>query len=164
MIIMQQFQIVSFGVDINASRMARLTEYNFDLCLLICEEVANGDNIMRILEKNNNYPSWSTFRRWKRDNEELRTLYINSQQDKAEALEKEMDDYRDMLISKEIDPSTYNTLVQTLKWKMAKFYPKVFGEKTDITSGGEKIQSAPTSIQVEIVKANETTSDSSISE
>ena len=161
---MQQFQIVSFGVDINASRMARLTEYNFDLCLLICEEVANGDNIMRILEKNNNYPSWSTFRRWKRDNEELRTLYINSQQDKAEALEKEMDDYRDMLISKEIDPSTYNTLVQTLKWKMAKFYPKVFGEKTDITSGGEKIQSAPTSIQVEIVKANETTSDSSISE
>jgi hypothetical protein len=119
---------------------------------------------MRILEKNNNYPSWSTFRRWKRDNEELRTLYINSQQDKAEALEKEMDDYRDMLISKEIDPSTYNTLVQTLKWKMAKFYPKVFGEKTDITSGGEKIQSAPTSIQVEIVKANETTSDSSISE
>jgi hypothetical protein len=164
MIIMQQFQIVSFGVDINANRMARLTEYNFDLCLLICEEVANGDNIMRILEKNNNYPSWSTFRRWKRDNEELRTLYINSQQDKAEALEKEMDDYRDMLISKEIDPSTYNTLVQTLKWKMAKFYPKVFGEKTDITSGGEKIQSAPTSIQVEIVKANETTSDSSISE
>ncbi len=161
---MQQFQIVSFGVDINANRMARLTEYNFDLCLLICEEVANGDNIMRILEKNNNYPSWSTFRRWKRDNEELRTLYINSQQDKAEALEKEMDDYRDMLISKEIDPSTYNTLVQTLKWKMAKFYPKVFGEKTDITSGGEKIQSAPTSIQVEIVKANETTSDSSISE
>jgi hypothetical protein len=144
--------------------MARLTEYNFDLCLLICEEVANGDNIMRILEKNNDYPSWSTFRRWKRDNEELRTLYINSQQDKAEALEKEMDDYRDMLISKEIDPSTYNTLVQTLKWKMAKFYPKVFGEKTDITSGGEKIQSAPTSIQVEIVKANETTSDSSISE
>jgi hypothetical protein len=56
-------------------------------------------------------------------------LYINSQQDKAEALEKEMDDYRDMLIAKEIDASTYNTLVQTLKWKMAKFYPKVFGEK-----------------------------------
>ena len=57
-------------------------------------------------------------------------MYINAQQDKAEALEKEMDDYRDMLVSKEIDASTYNTLVQTLKWKMAKFYPKVFGDKT----------------------------------
>jgi hypothetical protein len=133
--------------------MARLTEYNFILCIEICEEVAQGNNIMRILDKNNNYPSWSTFRRWKRDNEELRTLYINSQQDKAEALEKEMDDYRDMLIAKEIDASTYNTLVQTLKWKMAKFYPKVFGDKTDVTSGGEKIQN--TTLQIEIIKPSE---------
>jgi L-rhamnose isomerase len=121
--------------------MARLSEYNFEICLDICEEVALGDNIMTILEKNTNYPSWSTFRRWKRDNEELRTLYINSQQDKAEALEKEMDDYRSMLLAKEIDPATYNTLVQTLKWKMAKFYPKVFGDKIDHTTAGEKITS-----------------------
>lgn len=110
--------------------MARLTEYNFELCKEICEEIALGSNIMTILQNNDSYPSWSTFRRWKRDNEELRTLYINSQQDKAEALEKEMDDYRNMLLTKEIDASTYNTLVQTLKWKMAKFYPKVFGDKT----------------------------------
>ena len=37
-----------------------------------------------------------------------------------------------MLISKEIDASTYNTLVQTLKWKMAKFYPKMFGDKIEV--------------------------------
>jgi hypothetical protein len=123
--------------------MARLTEYNFELCIEICEEVAAGSNIMTILENNSNYPSWSTFRRWKRDNEELRTLYINSQQDKAEALEKEMDDYRAMLLAKEIDPSTYNTLVQTLKWKMAKFYPKVFGDKLDITSDNKPISKPP---------------------
>jgi hypothetical protein len=36
--------------------------------------------------------------------------------------------------------------------------------KTDITSGGEKIQSSPTAIQVEIVRSNETTSDTGISE
>lgn len=109
--------------------MARLTEYNYDICLEICEEVADGGNIMKILESNDKYPVWSTFRRWKRDNEELRTLYVNSQQDKAEALEAEMDDYRDMLVNKQIDASTYNTLVQTLKWKMGKFYPKMFGDK-----------------------------------
>lgn len=164
MIIMHQFQIVSFGVDINANRMARLTEYNYDLCVDICNELANGQNIKRILDSNNSYPDWTTFRRWKQNNQELRTLYINSQQDKAIALENELDDLRDLITAKEIDASTYNVLAQTIKWKMAKFYPKVFGEKTDITSGGEKIQSAPTSIQVEIVKANETTSDSSISE
>ena len=109
--------------------MARLTEYNFDLCIEICNELADGQNIKRILNSNDKYPDWTTFRRWKQNNEELRTLYINSQQDKAIALENELDDLRDMLMAKEIDPSTYNTLAQTLKWKMAKFYPKVFGEK-----------------------------------
>ena len=118
----------------------RPSDYNYNLCVEICEKVADGDNIMSILNKNSEFPSWSTFRRWKRDNEELRTLYINAQQDKAEALEKEIDDYRAMLLAKEIDPATYNTLVQTLKWKMAKFYPKVFGDKVDVTSQGEKIQ------------------------
>ncbi len=130
--------------------MARLSEYDFDLCVEICNELADGQNIKRILDSNDRYPDWTTFRRWKQNNEELRTLYINSQQDKAIALENELDDLRDLLSSKEIDASTYNVLAQTVKWKMAKFYPKVFGDKTDITTGGEKIQS--NDIKIEIVK------------
>ena len=123
--------------------MARPSEYDFNLCVEICELIAKGQNIINALESDAKYPSWPTFRRWKRENEELRTLYINSQQDKAEALEKEMDDYRSMLLAKEIDASTYNTLVQTLKWKMAKFYPKVFGEKLDVTSDNKPISNPP---------------------
>ena len=126
--------------------MARLTEYNYDLCVEICNELANGQNIKRILDSNDNYPDWTTFRRWKQNNEELRTLYISSQQDKAVALENELDDLRDMLTVKEIDSSTYNVLAQTLKWKMAKFYPKVFGDKVDVTSGDKPIQVAPPQI------------------
>ena len=121
--------------------MARPSEYNYDLCLEICEEVAEGHNIMDVLKNNDKYPAWSTFRRWKRDNDELRTLYVNSVQDKAEALEFELDEYRDMLLNKEIDASTYNTLAQTIKWKMAKFYPKMFGDnkQLDVTTDGEKL-------------------------
>jgi hypothetical protein len=126
--------------------MARPSEYDYELCELICEEIAQGKNITEVL-KDPRFPAWSTFRRWKRNNEELRTLYVNSQQDKAEALESEIDDLRDMLLAKEIDPATYNTLVQTLKWKMAKYYPKVFGDNktvsTDITTNGESIQQTP---------------------
>lgn len=121
--------------------MARPSEYNFELCIEICEEIAKGQNIIRVLDSNDSYPSWPTFRRWKNNNEELRTLYINSQQDKAIALENELDDYRDMLLSKEIDASVYNTLCQTIKWKMAKFYPKVFSDKIDVTSDNKPIQS-----------------------
>lgn len=121
--------------------MARLSEYDFELCKEICEQVAGGLNIKDALKKNDKYPSWPTFRRWKIENSELLTLYVNSLRDKAVALESEMDEYRDMLLDGEIDASTYNTLVQTLKWKMAKFYPKMFGDKqqVDVTSDGEKI-------------------------
>jgi len=117
--------------------MARKSKYDFEMCVEICNELANGQNIKRILDSNERYPDWTTFRRWKQNNEELRTLYINSQQDKAIALENELDDFRDMLTTKEIDSSTYNVLAQTIKWKMAKFYPKVFGDKTILSGDAE---------------------------
>jgi len=112
--------------------MARLSEYNFELCKTICHEVVNGANIKTVLKSKEEYPTFQTWCNWKRDKSELFDLYIKSIQDKAEALEEEMDMYRDMLLAKQIDPSTYNTLVQTLKWKMAKFYPKMFGEKNEV--------------------------------
>lgn len=131
--------------------MARLTEYDYDLCIEICDKLADGDNIKRILNSDSNYPNWTTFRRWKQLNSELSTLYINSQQDKAIALENELDDLRDMLLSKEIDTSTYNTLAQTIKWKMAKFYPKVYGDKIQQEHSGEIKGNTPSSIVVEII-------------
>ena len=123
--------------------MARPSEYNFELCNIICDEIANGKNIIAVLENNKDFPSWPTFRRWKNENEELRTLYVNSQQDKGIALENEIDDVMISLKAGKIDASTANVLIQTLKWKMAKFYPKVFGDKLDIdhkTNGKDIVQ------------------------
>ena len=111
--------------------MARLSEYDFKVCELICDEIADGKNIIDVLKSNDTFPTWSTFRRWKNEHEELRTLYVNSQQDKATALENEIDEISKDLRMGIIEASTANVLIQTLKWKMAKFYPKVFGEKQE---------------------------------
>ena len=112
--------------------MARPSEYNFKLCEEICDEIANGKNIIKILESKEEYPSWPTFRRWKNEHDELRTLYVNSQQDKGIALENEIDDTMQLVKEGTIDASTANVLIQTLKWKMAKFYPKMFGDKIEV--------------------------------
>ena len=133
--------------------MARLNTYNYQICVEICNEVVQGKNIKDVLNSKENYPTFQTWCNWKRDNAELFDLYIKSMQDKAEALEQEMDLYRDMLLAKEIDPATYNTLVQTLKWKMAKFYPKLFGEKQEI----EVVTKPETIFKLEIINANTTT-------
>jgi hypothetical protein len=50
-----------------------------------------------------------------------------------------------MLLANEIDSSTYNVLVQTIKWKMAKFYPKVFGDnkQVDLLNNGGTFEERP---------------------
>jgi hypothetical protein len=123
--------------------MARPSEYNFELCKEICELIADGGYIIQVLESNEKYPSWSTFRHWKRDNEELKTLYVNAQQDKTEALINNIVKVQQMALRGEIDASTANVVMQTDKWLSSKFYPKMFGDRTDITSNGETIKTPP---------------------
>jgi len=135
--------------------MARPSEYNFELCEEICNEVANGKNIKKVLSSKDEYPDFSTWCRWKRNNEELCNLYVNSIQDKADSVDEQIDEIWQGCKEGLYDASTANVLIQTLKWKAGKYYPKMFGDRTDLTSGGEKIQSIPTSIQVEITKPNE---------
>ena len=112
--------------------MPRPPEYNFQICEEVCELVAAGMNVIAALNSNDAYPSWPTFRRWKNDHEELNTLYIKAIQDKAEAVALEIDNICQDLKNKIYDPATANVLIQTLKWKAAKFYPKMYGDKTTI--------------------------------
>jgi len=135
--------------------MARPSEYNFEMCQTICEEVANGFNIKTVLKSKTEYPDFSTWCRWKRNNEELRNLYVNAMQDKAESEMEEIDYIRDQLKAGNIEPSAANVLIQTGKWLSSKFYPKMYGDKLDMTTGGEKIQSSAPNIKVTIVKALE---------
>ena len=135
--------------------MARLSEYDFEMCKTICSEVAEGYNIKTILRSKPEYPTFQTWCNWKREHQELFDLYVKAMQDIAESEIEEIDNVYDMLKSGEIEPSVANVLIQTKKWTASKFYPKMFGDKTDITSGGEKIQSAPTTIQVEITRPDE---------
>jgi hypothetical protein len=119
----------------------RPSEYNFELCAEICEHVASGMSIRKALEQSNQYPTWETFRKWRRDNEELMALYTWARQDKSESVEFQYDNTIAKLENGEIDPMTARVILDALKWKMAKYYPKMFGDKTavDLTSGGDKI-------------------------
>lgn len=121
--------------------MARISEYDYKLCIEICDLIANGSHIIDALNSNDNYPSWSTFRRWKRDNDELQTLYTRSIQDKSEMVIFEINQTMTDLKDKTIDASQARVLIDTYKWLASKYYPKMFGDKLDLTSKDEKIES-----------------------
>lgn len=122
---------------LNEITMARPSEYNFKICEEICAEVANGFNIKTVLKSKDEYPTFQTWCNWKREHKELFDLYIKSIQDKADSVEEELETIYDMLKAKEIDPASANVLIQTLKWKASKYYPKMFGDKIQQEHSGE---------------------------
>lgn len=117
----------------------RPNTYDFNLCIEICAGVANGLNIKTVLASKPEYPTFQTWCNWKRDHNELFDLYIKSIHDKAESVDEDIDSI--MIDAREgrMEASIANVLIQTLKWKAAKYYPKMFGEKTDITTNGKDL-------------------------
>ena len=111
--------------------MARPSEYNFEMCIEICKEVADGLNIKKVLASKKEYPDFSTWCRWKREHDELNNLYVRSINDKAESIDDEIDNIMAEVRAGELDFVAGRLLIDTLKWKAAKYYPKMFGEKIE---------------------------------
>jgi len=117
--------------------MARPSKYNFDMCKDICKEIANGANIKTVLASKSEYPDFSTWCRWKRENNELYNLYTKSIQDKADSVDAQLDEIWEGCRLGKYDPSTARVLIDTLKWKAAKYYPKMYGDKVQQEHSGE---------------------------
>lgn len=45
--------------------------------------------------------------------------------------------------------------IDAKKWELGKLKPKKYGDKLDVTSDGEKLQSAPSAINVRIIENND---------
>lgn len=126
--------------------MARPTEYNIELCKEICERIVLGEHIKPILDSKEEYPSFPTWCKWKRENDELFNLYTRSIQDKAEMLIFEINQTMQDVRIGNLDASQGRLIIDTYKWMASKFYPKMFGDKVDVTSGDKPIQVAPPQI------------------
>ena len=57
--------------------MARPSEYNIKICNEICERIVLGEHIKPILDSNKDYPTFPTWCKWKRENDELFNLYYS---------------------------------------------------------------------------------------
>lgn len=132
--------------------MARPSEYDFEKCKDICAEVSNGFNIKTVLNSNQDYPTFQTWCNWRREHTELFDLYTRSIQDKAESVDEEIDFIYDQIKSGDIEPAAGRILIDTLKWKAAKYYPKMFGDKIQQEHSGNVSNLPP---QITFVDADE---------
>ena len=130
----------------------------------VCQEIEKGRALRNVL-KDENMPSTSTFYQWL-DNDEVKAKqYARATEVRADIIFDDIlaiadENTNDTSINENGIEVVNNDVIQrsrlridARKWVLSKLNPKKFGDKTDITSSGEKISS--NDIKIEIIKPNE---------
>lgn len=128
--------------------------YSQDLADAICEELALGTSLRTVCSMEG-MPSVKTVFNWFRIHEEFLQQYTRAKQESADAMAEEILDISDdgtndwMTITTkrgdEIEVLNKEALqrsrlrVETRKWLMSKMKPKVYGEKLDLSTGGNPL-------------------------
>ncbi len=132
--------------------MARPTIYTGEIALGICKRIANGESLRSVcLDKE--IPNRDTIHTWILDETKQITYTDESTQEtkivkfsdqykfacdiRAENMADELQEIAD---DKEGDVQRDRLRVDTRKWVISKILPKKYGDKVDVTSGGEKIK------------------------
>ncbi len=134
-------------------KTGRPTKYTPELADKICQQLANGISL-RTVCKSDEMPSTVTVFAWMRTNEEFLNQYARAKQESADAMAEEVLYIADTqetgttttikgdgsVETKEEDMLGHRRLqIDTRKWLMAKMKPKKYGDKLDVTTGGESI-------------------------
>lgn len=145
--------------------MAYSKEDKEDIFNTIFKTIEDGKSLRYALSK---IPlSTKTFYEWLEKDEEKVKLYARATEERAEAILDEMIDIvdnntNDVNVLEDGKEVVNNDVIQrsrlrydARKWLVSKLNPKKYGDKIDMTTGGEKIQNAPSSISVRIIKNND---------
>jgi hypothetical protein len=136
----------------------------------IISSIEDG-NSLRATLKFEGMPSSTTFYEWI-DNDEQKALhYARACEKRADAIFEDIIDIADDAsndftladIGDGIQVEKFNSehvqrsrlRVDARKWALSKMNPKKYGDKLDMTTGGDKIQSPPSSINVRIIESND---------
>lgn len=139
--------------------MGRPEIYTPELALKICAEIATSSKSLRTICAQDDMPTVSTILKWlKEDKDGFSAQYARAKEEQADYLIEEMIDIADdgsndfMTITKgnqeyEVENKEVTNRsrlrVDTRKWIASKLKPKKYGDKVDVTSMGEKVQSEP---------------------
>lgn len=132
----------------------------------IINEMVNGESLVSIISKNKDIPSIRTVFNWLNpesdyhDSEFLHN-YARAQEIRAErefeeiktiADDQEGDVYMD---ANGIEQTNHNVInrsrlrVDARKWRISKMQPKKYGDKLDITTGGDKIKESNINLSID---------------
>mgnify|MGYP000452718183 CR=1 FL=1 len=121
-----------------------------DMADEICDRLINGESLRKICQSDH-MPSPALVCRWLGENDAFREQYARAREAQADTLADEILDIADDGSNDFMgEDETYNgdavqrskLRVDARKWVAAKLKPKKYGDKLDVTSGGDKLESS----------------------
>lgn len=113
----------------------RPTNYSQETADYICEQIALGNSVRKIVAEEG-MPSRATIHLWLKTHPEFSDQYAWACQVRQD---EKFDEIRDLAANTE-DVQRARLLVDVVKWQLSKEAPKKYGDKLDMTSGGEKLE------------------------
>lgn len=118
------------------AKVGRPTLYSLKMADAILERLANGESMVQICSSDE-MPGLRTVMRWAVDNTDFGIEYAQAREAQAEVMDDKILTAAD---GAKADPQAARVQIDAYKWRAAKLAPKRYGEKIDVTSGGEKIE------------------------
>lgn len=120
----------------------RPSKYSQEIADRICDQLSEGISLRTVCLADD-MPDKQTVFSWIRKHKEFLDQYARAKEESADAMAEEILDIAD---EKESDVQRSRLRVDTRKWIMSKMKPKKYGEKLDVTSGGEKLANSLTTL------------------
>ena len=118
------------------ANVGRPSIYRENLGEIILERLANGESMVQICA-DDAMPGLRTVMRWAKENEQFGTEYAHAREAQAEVMD---DKILTAANDAHTDPQAARVKIEAYKWRAAKLAPKRYGDKLDVTSGGEAIR------------------------
>jgi len=111
-------------------------EFNQEAVDFICEKIANGDSLRKVLREHQaaqNLPGMSTIFKWLDAHESFAKQYARACDERVETFAEEIKDLSDEAVGKGAAGVNAKKLqIETRKWLMGKTKPKKYGDRVQV--------------------------------
>jgi len=117
------------------NEVGRPTKYSTELAISVSERIGNGERVISICDDIG--ISRSVFYNWLREHQEFMDMYIRAREARGEKYNDDIEEIVEQCRQGLIDTNTARVIIDARKWQASKFYPKMFGDKTQLEHTGE---------------------------
>ncbi len=99
---------------------------------VICDELANGKSLIRILKENDALPSYSTIMKWLKQFPQFAEDYAEARSYQGDHDSDKVDEVAQLVRDGKIEPQAARVAIDAYKWSAAHRRPKKYGTKIEV--------------------------------